>query len=404
MHRDGDRQAGRSERARTSARGRVAAAWLGALLALSQLACSGSEIARPDLVLITLGDVPVEALACHGGAEDVGRDLCSVGDYGSRFVWAFAASGAPEPAMATLLTGLPPESHGVDASAASFLRNDGETLAEHAQRAGYASAAFVTNPALNRSRHFDQGFDRFDDGGAPRPSSVEPSSPPPLDPSGPASTTAHRAAQWLAVAPSPFLAWVHLGEAEPASGAAPPSSAERLARVDRELARLIAVLDARADPPAILVTGLPARDAALDLEPVGTRVPMLWRPPRVGSGRGVSRVIRTPVSQIDVAPTLLRAIGLVDAAETLPGRPLPFRERRAGEAGRTLEIEGEARRALVGEGVYVVLDETGDALGVAQLPLAGERAPALGPAHASSELLSRIWAAPDPDEPDPNDP
>ena len=94
-------------------------------------------------------------------------------------------------------------------------------------------------------------------------------------------------------------------------------------------------------------------------------------------------------------PTLLRASGLVDAAAALPGRPLPFRERRSGEAGRTLEIRGAGRRALVGEGVYVVIGEGGDALGVAQLPLAGERAPSLGRPEAASELLSRIWAAPE---------
>ncbi len=367
---------------------------LAALVGGAQPACSTGEIARPDLVLVTLGTVPVEALACHGGRADVGRDLCSVGDQGSRFVWAFAASGAPAPAMATLLTGRAPLEHGVTASAASFLRNDVATLAEQAARAGYATAAFVTDPALNRSRHFDQGFDRFDDGSGRRARSQTAATEPEprrLDASTPDTGTAGRAAQWLAVAPSPFLAWVHLGGAV-GDGA---NDEERLQRLDRELARLLAVLDARPAPPAILVTGLPPRDAAATLSPAETRVALLWRPPRVGGGRGVTRVIRTPVSQLDVAPTLLRAIGLVDAAAPLPGRPLPFRERRTGEEGRTLEIEGEGRRALVGEGVYALIDEGGDALGVAQLPLAGERAPKLGRPDAGSELLSRIWAAPE---------
>jgi hypothetical protein len=359
--------------------------WLALGLAAIAAACPGcaeTELQRPDVVLITMAALPVERLSCHGGADDLGRDLCSVADEGSRYVWAFAAAGSPVPAVATILTGLPPDVHGVVASAASFLRNDATTIAEQLEHAGYATAAFVGDASLNRSRHLDQGFERFDDGvidGQAR--------------AGPDAGVVGRAAQWLAAAPSPFLAWVHVDAGDATQTGDP---AEALRGLDRDVSRLLAVLDARQSPPAILVTSVPPVEAGRSLSPAETRVALLWRPPRVGGGRGISRVIRTPVSQLDIAPTLLRATGLVDPAGVLPGHPLPFRERRAGEAGRTLEIKGEGRQALVGEGVYVVVGDDGDALGVAQLPLAGERVPELARADDSEELLSRLWAAPDP--------
>jgi len=351
--------------------------------------CSGTKLPHPDVLLVTLAALPIESLACHGGRAEVGTGLCSVGDEGSRFVWAFTAASSPVPTVATLLTGLTPDQHGVTTSAASFLESGISSIAEHAADAGYATAAFVVDPALNRSRHLDQGFARFDDGPVrPGPGSADAA---PTD-------LAARAAQWLASAPTPFFAWVHLdAHVRPgAAGDAALSKAEALRLVDRDLSRLLAVLDARPTPPAILVTTLPEATAnAEGLSPATTRMALLWRPPRVGGGRGVGRVIRTPVSQLDVGPTLLRAIGLVGPTTGLPGRPLPFRERRAGEAGRTLEIAGVGERGLVGEGVFLVVGDGGEARGVAQLPLAGERSPALGPPDRADELVSRLWAEPE---------
>ena len=385
MHRARDRQVRRPASAPPRTAARSLRASIVAIAAAATLAgCSGTRHLQPDLVIVTVGAFPVESLACFGGGGDaeLGAELCSVGELGSRFVWAFSTSGSPAPAMATILTGLSPDAHGVEATAASFLRNDHLTLAEHFSRAGYTTAAFVTDPALNRSRHFDQGFGLFDDGFV----AAEVNTPP-----GAHREAAARAAQWLSAAPSPFLAWVHIDPGIDADA----DAADALRQLDRTLSRLLAVLDARTAPPAILVTGLPAESAREGLTPARTRVALLWRPPRIGGGQGVTRVIRTPVSQLDVAPTLLRATGLVDAATHLPGRPLPFRERRAGEAGRTLEIRGFGQRALIGEGVYLVVGEDGSAMGVAQLPLAGERAPALGRAEGAEELASRLWAAPE---------
>jgi len=272
-----------------SARSR--ARWLAALVACASLACVEAELPRPDLLLVTLDALPVDALACHGGRADVGRDLCSIADQGSRFVWAFAAADAPAPAAASLLTGEPPSLHRVGAGAAGFLRSEASTLAERLARAGYSTAAFVHQPELNRSRHFDQGFARFDDGAAPSSTLV----------SSGAHDAVSQAASWLATAPSPFFAWVHIGRGPGGDGAAATKgAAEMLGRLDRDLARLLAVLDARATPPAMLVTSLPgarserlstrlaptATLAAMPPGPRATGVPPVFssRPGRRGVG------------------------------------------------------------------------------------------------------------------------
>lgn len=360
------RFAPRTRVARAEARGcaRPRAAWaLGVACTLCLLlapGCGGDPLVRPDLLLITTGAFDVEQAVCHGGPEDSGAELCAIGDEGTRYVWAFAAADSPAPAIASILTGLAPDVHGVDASAASFLRSDVPTLAERLRSAGYATAAFVTDAGLNRSRHFDQGFVRFDDGGdgGARDEDAAPDA-------------AGRAAQWLAQVESPFFAWVHLDarRATPRPGDKADAEREPLKALDRSLSRLLAVVEARPTPPAILVTSLPGRPAGRRLLPASTRVALLWRPSRFASTPGVARVIRTPVSQLDVAPSLLSAGGLIAAAETLPGQLLPFRERRAGEPGRLVEIRSGAWRARVVDGFYVIEDEAGAEVARLRLPL-----------------------------------
>jgi arylsulfatase A-like enzyme len=341
--------------------------------ALLMVGCGPDPLVRPDLVLVTTGAFPTQEAVCHGGAEDVGEELCAIGDEGTRYVWAFAAADAPAPAIASILTGLAPDVHGIDASAASFLRSDVSTVAERLQSAGYATAAFVTHAGLNRSRHFDQGFETFDDGAAAGPRGAEA-----------APDAAGRAAQWLSKVESPFFAWVHLDPRRAAARAGDGADTpwQPLKVLDRSLSRLLAVVEARPSAPAILVTSLPGAPAPSTspyerLAPQATRVALLWRPSRFGSTQGVARVIRTPVSQMDVAPTLLRAGGLVDDAELLPGEPLPFRERRPDEPARAVEIQAGPLRARVADGEYVVEDEAGAEVARAPIPLTGESPPRL---------------------------
>ena len=66
------------------------------------------------------------------------------------------------------------------------------------------------------------------------------------------------------------------------------------------------------------------------------RVPLLWRPPRPSD----PRVEKAPVSLIDVAPTLLRVVG-VEPAAGFSGRALPVAGARAAGNGAVRSIFAE---------------------------------------------------------------
>ena len=327
--------------------------------------CGARDPVHPNLVLITVDALRADRLECYGGQRDLGVEACGVGETGARYVWAFSTASSGAPAAASLLTSLYPWQHGVRRSAATFLPHDSRALAETLRRGGYATAAFVTSPEINRSRNFQQGFDRFDD----RASS----------PSTPDSTSPGEVAlAWAADAPRPWFLWVHYAEphgpfedAEAGAGTAQAPGYDELyeraiRRLDRRLSQLIAVLDSQPAPPGVLLValhgqalnGLDGRTGhgrSLGLEQL--RVPLLWRPPRAGPGRGVGRRVVTPVSIVDVAPTLLRAAGIAPpesfAGEALPyGDPAPG---RPGEPERSLFAENADEVAMIRGGEYCAL-------------------------------------------------
>ena len=98
------------------------------------------------------------------------------------FERAFTQSPWTKPAIATLFTSLYPSQHGVESDPqvrdpfdtqrasplveADVLTDDFQTLAEVLGAAGYRSAAFVSNPWMEKRFGFDQGFDEYDDSSA----------------------------------------------------------------------------------------------------------------------------------------------------------------------------------------------------------------------------------------------
>lgn len=302
-------------------------AWLIPIL----LACSGEEFVRPNIVLISVDGLRASHLRCYGGERELGAEMCELGENGVRYVWAFTTASSGGPAAASLLTSQYPRQHGVRHGAQDFLRARSGTLAESLRAGGYATGAFVGSPELNRSRNFQQGFDVFDDRSAsPLSDALE-------------TALTEAALSWAERAPRPYFLWIHFAEphgpfteerveeriGQPADAPRKRRDEPELLRVryeasirrlDRRLSQLIAVLDASGAVPGILLVGLhgqdldgsddgaPAHGSSLRLEEI--RVPLLWRPPRAAPGQNVARRVTTPVSLIDVAPTLLDAAGL----------------------------------------------------------------------------------------------
>jgi hypothetical protein len=141
------------------------------------------------------------------------------------------------------------------------------------------------------------------------------------------------------------------------------------------------------------------------------RVPLIWRAP----GGDAARVIRTPVSTLDVAPTLLAAAGL-EVPAAFEGRPLPMAEVPDDAPARPLFAEHFLRAAVLIGSTYYARDRrplhdpvhdriTGGKLHAipprtARLG-AGDRLPVYEPAseaggaEALEELLTRFLSAED---------
>lgn len=404
----------RSRATRTPLRLAVAGLLAAGLLAPG---CGGDPAERPpSLLLVTIDSLRADALACYGGEPGVGRRICSLADQGTRYVWAFSTASSSAPAVASILTSRYPGEHGVDASAASFLADDHETLAEALAREGYATAAFVASPELNRSRNLQQGFEVYDDQ-TRRPG-------PSVLPTRPATETTDAALAWLAglteqvrgdgqQARRPWLLWVHYREphgpylqdreAEDTSEATQPSvpdgPGERLhvlptpagrggipsyqalpglftresyeARyrgairtVDTQIGRLLDAVASLDEAVGIAVTAdhgeafgedryYLSHGHSVTLDQI--RVPLLWRPPSPSAPEHMSVVVST----LDVMPTFLRAAGL-GRPESLAGWVLPSAQDPPGapELARAVFALHPAQVAVVsGSNFYVRLRE-----------------------------------------------
>lgn len=325
-------------------------------------ACSGGGHSRPNLLLVTVDTLRADPLRCYGGP--VGEGICGLFARGTRFRWAFSSAPYTAPSVASLLTSRYPAYHGVTQSAYSYLGNDVETLTEVLRAAGYTTAAFVSNPVLDRGRNLGQGFEVYDQ----RMTRRERNRPGYAERE--AASTTNAVLAWADVAlREPWFVWVHYqdphGPYDPPGDPMPrdPPGARRLPvlsvqsgldgipayqvlpgiftlpayrqryfdeirYLDAHVVRLVRGLEARSSrPPALLLTAdhgeafgedhyYFSHGHSVGLDQI--RVPLFYRAP-VPQG---PRVVEQPVSLLDVAPTLLAVAGL-PAPESFQGRVLP---------------------------------------------------------------------------------
>ncbi len=115
----------------------------------------------PNIVYIVMDTLRADRVGCYGYGRDTTPNIDRLAARGLRFTDAYATSSWTWPSTASLLTGLPPDAHGVRSSAACTLNQRIDTLAEALQARGYTTAAFVGNPIVEPARYFDQGFESF---------------------------------------------------------------------------------------------------------------------------------------------------------------------------------------------------------------------------------------------------
>ncbi|MCX7012574.1 MAG: sulfatase [Candidatus Sumerlaeota bacterium] len=140
----------------------AAAPWA-ARPALGQASAPASASAeRPNLLLICVDTLRASHLGRFGYPRGVSPNLDALAANGMLFRRAYSTSSWTCPAHASVFTGVYSPAHGVD-NPDCALPPAMPTVAQLLQGAGYATQAIVSGPMVSRKQGFDRGFDDFDD-------------------------------------------------------------------------------------------------------------------------------------------------------------------------------------------------------------------------------------------------
>jgi tetratricopeptide (TPR) repeat protein len=278
------------------------------------------------VLLVTLDTTRADRLGCYGWKAARTPFLDELAAHGVRYTMARCAAPITLPSHATILSGVLPCAHGVRDNGLFVLDGAATLLSEVAKERGFATGAFVGSFILDGRYGLAQGFDVYH---GPPPSRlglqrdvIE----------RPASAVVDDALGWLEKldrGASLFL-WVHFYDPHaPHAG----SYDDEIATCDAQLARLRRRLDELGFGEGLLEVVTADHGEGLGehgeethgvlLHDATMRVPLLLR----GGGLPNGRVVETPVSHVQIAPTVLGWLALSRAA--LPeaiAPPLPLAE------------------------------------------------------------------------------
>jgi arylsulfatase A-like enzyme len=125
-------------------------------------AISASQGPRPNIVFITCDTLRADRLGAYGSTETRTPELDALAARGVRFERAYATLPKTNPALSSMMTGRYPSAHGVRRNGAHLPESE-LTLAEILQAAGYNTAAFVSNHVMAARHGLAQGFLLYDE-------------------------------------------------------------------------------------------------------------------------------------------------------------------------------------------------------------------------------------------------
>jgi arylsulfatase A-like enzyme len=158
----------------------------------------------PNVLLITVDTLRADHLHCYGQPLPTSPHIDALAAHGVVFDRAIAASGYTGPAHSAMMTSHYPRRNSMGFSNAWLALGGVDTLAQAFRRAGYETAAFVSNDVLAKRSGFDLGFDLYDD----QLPAAEPNRPESFERLAP--QTAQHALAWLEQPHAkPFFLWVH---------------------------------------------------------------------------------------------------------------------------------------------------------------------------------------------------
>jgi arylsulfatase len=333
-------------------------------------ACHEEPRTRPNVLVLCVDTLRGDRLGFQGYGRETSPNLDALAARGTRFRQAYSTYPQTSPAVASLFTGLYPSAHRKTREASATLALELTTLAEAFAHAGYRTGSVATNPHLSPGLGYEQGFEHYVYVQGTKPSGragqgrSEEVALPGTTVERRTSETAYygrgdaanqAALEWLdgLTGPEPFLLYVHYmdvhspyvspapyqemfvegpGTDRYCNGVPPrPVRPEDLAYtgslydggvryLDTLVAELLSALEARArlaDTVVVLVAD--HGDEFLEHGGFGhgnTLYRELLHVPLVFAGPGVeARDVHTPVSLVDVLPTLCELAGVA-----APGR------------------------------------------------------------------------------------
>jgi len=354
---------------------------LGVALALPAVADELPTCSSPPVILIVVDTLRADHLGTYGAVRFTSPELDAYARRAAVFEHAYAPSPWTLPSMASIFTGLLPSQHGAGAlltvdNKVLFARLDNgpPTLGERLHAFGYPTQAVAGNPNMHPRFGVARGFDGYDYRAGDMAHIRR------------ADAVVDRSLQWIAGRRgAPFFLLIHFFDPHMNYDPPPPvrgrftgglpsgrlslpfaESAriragrvwlsveeeefvraaydEEIAFVDLQLGRLFAALDTSGLlQQAIVIFTADHGEELWDhngfehghtLYDELLRVPLIVWGPGVQPGR-----IETPVSLIDLTPTVLDALGAVPIGES-PGVSLwPLLTRGAGLPQRTLFAE-----------------------------------------------------------------
>lgn len=339
---------------------------------------------KPNILLVTLDTTRSD----HVGDETRTPCLARMGEGGIVFENAWSGCNSTIPSHASILTGVRIFEHGA-LNNRSNLPSSNVTLAERLRRAGYHTAAAVSIPMLQADRGFGQGFDRF----------LIPDDACPLDGKGTLEPVIDWIRDWGGKGERPFFLWFHLydphvpygppeafrktfadrrGKGTPSPEADPPTlpvfDSENLVHrrwlddisnrtyveflysasvsyTDHLMDELLDVVEGQRllDNTFVLVTADHGESLGehriwyqhMGLFEESLRVPLIMKVP--GGPAGVR--VESPVSTLDIAPTLLKLCGL-EPEPGMSGEDLLSIAREGGDPGRRLWFENAGLKQI----------------------------------------------------------
>jgi len=263
---------------------------------------------RPDILLVTIDTLRADRVGAYGDDLAQTPALDALAETGVLFREAHSVTPLTLPSHASMLTGLYPKHHGLRDNGGFRLADNIPTVAEALTQSGYQTAGFVSAFVLDGAWGLDRGFGTYRD----------PFHPQDVARVGafgevelPSVEVVNAAVAWWREHKKggPRFAWVHVYDphtpwATHAGWDGDPYRGE-VAYVDKVLSRLYAAVG---ENTLIVVTsdhgeGLwegGEREHGVLLGPAVTRVPLIIRPP--GGVKGTAKVVEKPGRQVHVRP------------------------------------------------------------------------------------------------------